>query len=123
MISLPVREPMAASALILSTNQEDTMHTPTPWTIGPSSNPQNGMRWRDLLAKSYNGEDMYVGEALKDNAALIVKAVNSYEAMKEALQTIIYACESGHLGECSVAVEWYPVAKQALALAEGKEQP
>ena len=60
------------------------MTTPTPWKVADrSSNPKNGTLWRDLLAKSELGDDMYVGETLRDDAALIVTAVNNHARLME----------------------------------------
>lgn len=102
------------------------MYTPTPWTIGPTSNPHNGTDWRDLLAKNYNGDDMYIGEALKHDAAFIVRAVNAHEAMRKALETILEGTMMAGMTEWShadVIQEHYKIARRALALADGKEQP
>jgi hypothetical protein len=56
------------------------------------------------------------------NAALICQAVNSFDAMREALQAIISgACEHGLFAGESVDPEWYLAqAKAALKLAEGR---
>ena len=110
------------------------MYTPTPWTIGPTSNPHNGTDWRDLLAKNYNGDDMYIGEALKHDAAFIVRAVNAHEAMREALSSLrnevagmVGIAEDeirrtiGHTNiQC--LIRKLDEANKALALAEEKEQ-
>ncbi len=62
-------------------------HTPTPWTIAPSSNPHNGTDWRDVRAHGEFGE-MYLGEALEQDAAHIVRCVNSHDALVEALRYV-----------------------------------
>ena len=93
------------------------MHTPTPWRQWTSMN--------DGSINISNEHKEYVallgtpGEVeaarIQADAALIVRAVNSYEAMKEALKMA-----KEWIDECTPL----PVLKQideALALADGKE--
>src|SRR5438309_8839143 len=62
---------------ILGTEHKKPTHTPTPWTLSTA-----------------NGQHIYAGKKLVlqldkcayQNAALIVRAVNSYAAMREALK-------------------------------------
>ena len=59
--------------------------TPTPWTVGPHPGNEAGTDWRTILASGEFGEG-YIGEALQENAALIVRAVNSHAALAAACQ-------------------------------------
>lgn len=64
-------------------NQETT-HTPGPWTVTESSRPGNGTGWRDIVA-TYACGAIYVGEALEENATLIAAAPELLEALRELL--------------------------------------
>lgn len=66
-------------------------HTPTPYTVRDrSSNPNNGTGWRDILAKSsYDGNDMYIGEALEADAQFIVRACNAHEELVALLKRLV----------------------------------
>lgn len=111
------------------------MHTPTPWksyrrnVYAHAIHGAMGTAAESIIASVTFGLDTETSqqqaENARDNAALIVKAVNSYEAMKEALEKIkfaldrqiMFAGEVDHklLGEAN------DLAVSALALAEGKE--
>lgn len=62
-------------------------HTPTPWALAQSSNPKNGTKWRDLRAMGAFGE-MYIGEALEQDAAHIIHCVNMHDALVAALKMV-----------------------------------
>jgi len=67
--------------------KERAMHTPTPWYV-EERNPveftiTSGEGGIDIAIVNSNDDDMEL-----ENAAFIVKAVNSYEAMREALNKI-----------------------------------
>ena len=107
------------------------MHTPTPWvSLGMSiwsdpSHRQGVGNCIDLVGSVNTGRPE--SENL-ENAALIVKAVNSYEAMREALQQAEMwvgrlIADGGHLN-CVMpnhAINTLQKIERALALAEGKE--
>jgi hypothetical protein len=63
-------------------------HTPGPWIVTPSSNPQNGTGWRDIVSNGCVFSPCYVGEALEQDAHLIASAPDLLEAAKKALQWI-----------------------------------
>lgn len=91
---------------------------PTPLFIAPSSNPKNGTHWRDLRAATQFG-DMYVGEALEPHAQDIVRAVNAYDSMLEALK----AAHERLTDNDMIGLGSYQLVKQiesAIAKAEGK---
>ena len=60
-------------------------HTPGPWAIAASSNPDNGTGWRDIVSTGTVFSPSYVGEALDDDAAFIVRACNSHDDLLAAL--------------------------------------
>jgi len=87
--------------------------TPTPWaTDSKWDQVLDGVAIRsggNLIAKA-----MYLGgtDQAKANAALIVRAVNAHEAMKEALKRLLFdAFEDAH-------PEAVKMARAALKLAE-----
>lgn len=55
-------------------------HTPGPWRVTTTSNKGNGSDWRDIIGTSNFG-DIYVAEALKQDAALIAAAPELLEAL------------------------------------------
>lgn len=97
------------------------MHTPTPWRQWTSMN--------DGSINISNEHKEYVallgtpGEVeaarIQADAALIVRAVNSYEAMKEALALILD--DYTHGAWFPDSDELIPTIRRALALADGKE--
>lgn len=102
------------------------MHTPTPWTIGNSCDGFLTITDGSKTICTVGAADIFDG--IEEDAALIVKAVNSYEAMREALiaarSSLYNVPEVGkrydqqhsdtHMRAC-LAID------RALALAEGKE--
>jgi len=100
------------------------MHTPTPWITKEIG--------KNLYVEAQEGGfvcDMQISDALGEingpqtraDAALIVKAVNSYQAMKEALEMVqrtkdwAIANNKRTIAECC---DW-SIVEKALALAEG----
>jgi hypothetical protein len=70
-------------------NQCKSAHTPTPWSVdgyGITSKVFN-IAMLDTIAKDMDDNQIGIGE-LSANAAFIVKAVNSFEPMLEALKDI-----------------------------------
>jgi hypothetical protein len=121
------------------------MHTPTPWKINQEwqdSLPMNkdDENHPDLEYENEHGDilgpngehiaemilqeedDFYKTDQAYLNAALIVKAVNSYEAMKEALESVPLPSSHGTPADYYQRIyNWLPMAQKALALAEEKE--
>ncbi len=99
--------------------------TPTPWTVGPHPGNEAGTDWRTILASGEFGEG-YIGEALQEHAALIVRAVNSHAALVAELQRLYEAArcmaDPEHcLHGQRTHLPWRALADQAraaLALAE-----
>ena len=100
-------------------------HTPTPWThqtpkfgesitiITDMCTPLGHIYVKDTSKRAY--------EEANANAAFIVQAVNSYQAMREALQKLLTTTEL-NLDELEQETqEALAQAKAALALADGKE--
>ncbi len=115
------------------------MHTPTPWTTH-----EGNEGWRITNEHNQTIADCDYGTTedtnpptneTKANAALIVKAVNSYEAMRAALERVVAyhaECIQDRLNPCLLSgvfgKHWglgdacaACTARQALDLAEGKE--
>ena len=94
---------------------EKTMHTPTPWKI-EYGYPTHEIRCdaADIAVKNCR----VCNHLSKQDAALIVKAVNSYEAMREALKSAQNDINF-HGGKLSGGT--IDAIKKALTLAEGKE--
>ena len=109
-------------------------HTPTPWTYKRSCLP-NGIEqsWdcaiidseKCIVAETFGIVDGYQDRPSIANAEFIVRACNSHEAMKEALQGIVAylsvqrtldPTKRGPLDEQSLLA-----AQHALTVAEGKE--
>ena len=59
-----------------------------PWTVGGHPGNDAGSDWRDILAPSSFGP-LYVGEAIKEDAAYIVHACNAYPKLVEALRKVL----------------------------------
>ena len=92
-----------------------TKPTPTPWAIVPGYDWQticgpNGDRIGTV--KRLTGSDAKVGMA---NARLIVRAVNSHEALVEALTTLINDAKN------VMSPEYLDQARAALSLARGED--
>lgn len=107
--------------------------TPTPWryvTLGSEGcriYPDHGdLRTRGAFIACVNGRQVPEDQA---NAALIVKAVNSYEAMKAALESAKDIIVGFTASELEIPVEQVTesdepvlvVINKALALANGKD--
>ena len=83
-----------------------TKHTPTPWII----NPQH----TGGIFASF-GER--IGECGQANAEFIVKAVNSHDALVEALKEAVRIFERFPITTEEAGLPWYKLAKQALVKA------
>lgn len=70
----------------MHTTQTTATHTPGPWIVGPSSNPDNGTRWRDILSTGTPFAPSYVGESLEHDAQLIAAAPELLAAMEKLLK-------------------------------------
>ncbi len=109
------------------------MHTPTPWKVdknwmGPESYgdgdgipifpTSGGVAICDIVARNAHGLSRPdIQQQAEANAALIVKAVNSYEAMLEALKGAQNDINF-HGGKLSGGT--IDAIKKAFTLAEGK---
>ena len=108
-------------------------HTKTPWTLCNAhlQNTETGddipmiTAWDEIAEESVTvclvSND--AGEQRYDNARLIVRAVNSHEAMKEALEKLIAYWEKTGPQHCQYdkLQDFVDMGKRALLLAEGKE--
>lgn len=93
------------------------MHTPTPWKTWTSMNDGSinisNERKEYVALLGIPGE--VTEQRIQADAALIVKAVNAYEAMREALEKVLSCLSPEDNDVMAQAV------RKALALAEGKE--
>ncbi len=94
------------------------MHTPLPWVITMSDMVigANQRKVADCEKNHYTNRPQPPDQEDMDNAVLIVKAVNSYEAMRDALTNLVEDWERVH-----GALPRDHEAINALALAEGKD--
>jgi len=107
------------------------MHTPTPWNITTAKHKRQ-YQTTDIEIVSNSGplnhqlvctlyRQNHAGTTDEDNAQIIVRAVNSYEAMREALEEVLEhsdACETS-TDECAILGTLLKERLQAaLALAE-----
>ena len=104
-----------------------TEHTPTPWTVGGSAHDWHRIHRKvgeycgPVVAKCYGTR----GERNPD-AEHIVRAVNSHDALKGVVRTLIERWESIPEDqlvpeELNDTDEWnWDIARAALALAEGE---
>jgi len=113
------------------------VHTPTPWFVGcqndalfiVSGRPpalNNDHPWHEAprvaVARVYGPAE---GDCLPvnadANAAFIVRAVNSHEALVEALSNLV-----GVIDECQdidpINSDYYAAARAAISLAKGEDQ-
>jgi hypothetical protein len=102
-------------------------HTPTPWHVTDQSEIEginiDGLELKSLATMSKSGNITYVhGEMLdSDDAAFIVQACNSHDALVAALEgfhpRVIGSGNSLSIGQLARAWE---TAKEALKLARGE---
>lgn len=59
-----------------------------PWSVGGHPRDNSGSDWREITYQSEFGTT-YIGQALKEDAALIVQAVNSHAALVQALKALL----------------------------------
>jgi hypothetical protein len=65
-------------------------HSPLPWAVGGHPRDKSGSDWREITYQSEFGTT-YMGQALKEDAALIVTAVNSHAALVNAVKWALAA--------------------------------
>lgn len=99
-----------------------------PWKIG-----RNGLNDWEIYSKE-NGYSVAtvhmrqiplaeeLDETYRDNAVLIVRAVNSFDAMREALEAAVARVELANAEGNSIMSAWLPEAKAALALTKDMRQ-
>jgi hypothetical protein len=97
-------------------------HTPTPWVIDPSGSSINA---GDALGRIADMKGDYIWPSEdKANAAFIVQACNSHQALVDALEAtegtldwMEQFASEGMQAECDKSLA---MAREALALAKGK---
>lgn len=112
-------------------------HTPTPWRHQKGNTyfqklgqlittelvySQEG-KWIAATIQQ-NGENYETSDNFRQDAELIVKAVNSYQAMKEALEKLVrYWGKTGpEYAQYDKLEDYIQMAKRALTLANGKDK-
>lgn len=101
-------------------------HTPTPWSMG--TKPADARGWSPYLYGGTDGREVVAklpsGQRAEPDAALIVRAVNTHEALIAASEEILKAKDLGP--DVADNESFFVTAKElralraALALAEGK---
>ena len=92
-----------------------TEHTPGPWIVAPSSNPQNGSAWRDIHSTGDAFAGSYVGEALARDASLIAAAPD----LLAALEMLRAAVERDKDARYAVGTAILTAADNAIEAARG----
>ena len=94
--------------------------TPTPWKVSQNWNYQTIRSQSGAIVVSNESSDCDDAKN-KANTALIVRAVNSFEAMREALNTFIsiYPEKIRAHPDIRIAIAQ---ARAALALADGEDR-
>ena len=91
-------------------------HTPTPWAVSPSQRSRiedptrDGFKGKYRIADAYQSEQLANcprGDEAADNAAFIVKAVNSHDALVEALRiarayVLLAVNDDGGIENCEI---------------------
>lgn len=92
--------------------KKKTTHTPTPWTTFQSQGENGAIT---------DGNGNVIAEGLtEENAAFIVRAVNSHEALLEAAKVLVNSIKwSGDINQVNLAPK-ISVLRAAIAKAEGK---
>ena len=67
-----------------------TQHTPGPWIVLNTGNPERGSAWRDVCSMGTEFTPSYVGEALEHDARLIAAAPELLAALQQA-QTLLHS--------------------------------
>jgi hypothetical protein len=112
--SLPSAESKASPALDAA-----PAVTPGPWTVGGHPGDDSGTNWREILAPSAFGS-VYVAQALEADARLIVKAVNSHDALYGALSLLVNADNCNYERDVMRHAGLFEQARAALALVGSK---
>ena len=93
-----------------------TTYTPTPWELYPMQKDRIGGPDGNLVALTGTKRATMTDWA---NAAFIVKAVNNFEAMREALKGMLHIQDSVTQGqERELKAEWIPKTRALLASLE-----
>lgn len=87
---------------------------PRPWTQGNDGEIRDAKKNVIIITSMWDRTTDHV-------AALIVSAVNSYDAMREALEQAIARIEVANQEGNPIMSAWLPDAKAALALAKGEQ--
>ena len=90
-------------------------HTPTPWHIVQNGS-QIDIHARVVPNREAPREIATATDLREDDASMIVRAVNSFEAMRAALRLVVYGVRPGHQLEYD-SKAWNE-ARTALALAD-----
>lgn len=104
---------------------EQTKHTELPWSVGGTAFPNTPLAsqniWGPIPAGMQSGE-MVAMNARPENSALIVRAVNSHQAVCDALHDTLRILEAVRFtaGLTNSQLERINRARAALARAKGE---
>lgn len=111
--------------------ERQTMNaTPRPWAVLDATEPDKSFADRFAgiyicgpVGEGYKAYIMPQGSRTteKEIAELIVRAVNSFDAMREALASAVARIELANVEGNPIMSAWLSDAKAALSLADGRE--
>ena len=85
------------------TDEDKTMNTAhitygphLPWAVGNHPGDTSGSDWREIVSLGGEFSPAYVGQALKDNAAFIVRACNAHQDLVAALESLLASMDGIH---------------------------
>ena len=93
--------------------------TPRPWDFEGMTIIEKATRKRLMVLSNALGSDGVMEH--EGNCEILLNAVNSYDAMKEALEQAIARIEVANQEGNPIMSAWLPDAKAALALAKGEQ--
>lgn len=106
-----------------STNEQPATskmeHTPTPWRIGDAGHTVFGPRVDPYPMESI-APTIISANLSRDNAAFIVRAVNSHQDLVYLLKEQLECWEKGIIVEIRPGADFHTKVRNAIAKAEGK---
>lgn len=98
----------------METIKTQQTHTPTPWKVVNNT---------IIVRLEYDGKDTVIGDIKKEeDAEIIVRTVNSHEALLSIAKEVLEACERGgdlQLGPKGRNAGLEDRLKQAIAMVDG----
>lgn len=95
--------------------------TPRPWDFEGMTIIEKATRKHLMVLSNALGSDGVMEH--EGNCEILLNAVNSFDAMREALEQAIARIEVANREGNQIMSAWLPDAKAALALAKGEVKP